>query len=98
MGGRRRDSTALAFSESCTFARCLHRDPDWESARHKPGWQVDFRLLVRCLENGHPDDAPASVIDAFAPSRLLTNVSRLASSRAKDCFEEKFLRIARDRS
>ena len=50
------------------------------------------------LVNEHPDDGAASAIDAFAPSRLPTTVSRLALTRAKGFLEEKFLRIARDRS
>src|SRR5438128_5062495 len=98
MGERQRESTARAFSKSCTCVSFRRRDPDWECARHKPGWQVVFRLLVCRLENEHPDEAPASLIDAFAPSRLPTTVSRLALSRAKGFLEEKFLRIARDRS
>src|SRR5438874_2851169 len=96
MGGKKRESTARAFSKSCTCVSFRRRDPDWECARRKPGWQVVFRLLVCRLENGHPDDAPVSVIDAFGLSRLLTTVLRLASWKAKDFPEEKFLRMARD--
>src|ERR1044071_6087809 len=98
MAGRQRDSTARALSESCTCVSCRRRDPDWGCAHHKRGWQVVCRLPVRGLENEHPDDGAVRVVDASALSRLPTTVSRLASSRAKDFPEEKFLRIARDRS
>src|ERR1041385_6140810 len=96
MGGRQRESTARAFSKSCTCVSCRRRDRDWEGARHKRGSPAVFRSLARRLGKEHPDDGAARLMDAFAPSRLLTTVSRLASSRAKDFPEEKFLRKARD--
>src|SRR3954471_6624050 len=98
MEGRQRESTARAFSKSCTCVSFRRRDRDWGCAHHKLGWQVVFRLHVRRLGKEHPDNGAARVIDASAPSRLLTTVSRLVSSRARGFLEEKFLRMARDGS